>query len=64
MTGTIDRKAFGRMPTAALILTLTLSVGSVSAQDVLPFPAPPMGGKIGPTMPAMFTPVVSSRELK
>ena len=25
-------------------------VASVTAQDVLPFPTPPMGGKVGPTM--------------
>ena len=31
------------------IVTLLLSAGA-SAQDVLPFPSPPMGGKVGPTM--------------
>ena len=32
------------------ILVLMLSAGPVGAQDVLPFPSPPMGGKVGPTM--------------
>jgi arylsulfatase len=27
-----------------------LFASSIAAQDVLPFPAPPMGGKVGPTM--------------
>ena len=35
---------------ATVILVLMLSAGSARAQDVLPFPAPPMGGKVGPTM--------------
>ena len=29
---------------------LVLSVGPIAAQDVLPFPDPPMGGTVGPTM--------------
>ena len=32
------------------ILALMLAAGPVLAQAVLPFPAPPMGGKVGPTM--------------
>jgi len=32
------------------ILVLMLSAGVLAAQDVLPFPTPPMGGKVGPTM--------------
>jgi arylsulfatase len=33
-----------------LTFLLSLSAGSVMAQDVLPFPEAPMGGKVGPTM--------------
>jgi len=32
------------------MLFFLISVASVSAQEVLPFPDPPMGGKVGPTM--------------
>ena len=32
------------------IVALLLSAAAVVAQDVLPFPTPPMGGKVGPTM--------------
>ena len=35
---------------SALITILMLSAVTVIAQDVLPFPSPPMGGKVGPTM--------------
>jgi len=35
---------------AAAIPCLALFAASVTAQDVLPFPTPPMGGKVGPTM--------------
>ena len=34
---------------AAAFIVIVFS-GSVDAQEVLPFPDPPMGGKIGPTM--------------
>jgi len=40
----------GQVLQAAVIPCLTLFAGPVSAQDVLPFPMPPMGGKVGPTM--------------
>jgi len=33
-----------------LMALALLGAGSSWAQDVLPFPAPPMGGKVGPTM--------------
>jgi hypothetical protein len=33
-----------------MILVLMPWVGTARAQDVLPFPTPPMGGKVGPTM--------------
>ena len=38
--------------TKTILLTLALAGCSLSAlaQRVLPFPAPPMGGKVGPTM--------------
>jgi len=32
------------------IIALLLIAGVAAAQDVLPFPNPPMGGKVGPTM--------------
>ena len=32
------------------MIALLLAAGSAVAQDVLPFPTPPMGGKVGPTM--------------
>ncbi len=32
------------------ILALIFTPANVLAQDVLPFPTPPMGGKVGPTM--------------
>ena len=35
---------------AALVSSLIFAAGVVVAQDVLPFPEPPMGGKVGPTM--------------
>ena len=35
---------------AALVLLLLVLAGPTAAQDELPFPSPPMGGKIGPTM--------------
>ena len=34
----------------ALAVTLAASSGPLAAQDVLPFPTPPMGGTVGPTM--------------
>ena len=35
----------------SLILAfLVMPQTGIFAQDVLPFPAPPMGGKVGPTM--------------
>jgi arylsulfatase A-like enzyme len=34
----------------AVILVLFISPGAVVAQEILPFPEPPMGGKVGPTM--------------
>jgi len=41
-------------PTNALVtigvVVLLLGAGRTLAQDVLPFPSPPMGGKVGPTM--------------
>jgi len=41
-------------PTNALVtigvVALLLGAGRALAQDVLPFPSPPMGGKVGPTM--------------
>ena len=37
------------IPCAAAFIVLVFS-GSVDAQDVLPFPDAPMGGKVGPTM--------------
>lgn len=39
-----------RLKLAAIAVTLAGSFGPVAAQDVLPFPTPPMGGKVGPTM--------------
>ena len=33
-----------------VILLVLQWTGAVGAQDVLPFPGPPMGGKVGPTM--------------
>ena len=33
-----------------VILVVLQWAGAVGAQDVLPFPEPPMGGKVGPTM--------------
>lgn len=38
--------------TVATILTIVFlqSASAVLARDVLPFPSPPMGGKVGPTM--------------
>jgi len=33
-----------------MILVLMSWVGTARAQDVLPFPTPPMGGKVGPTI--------------
>jgi arylsulfatase A-like enzyme len=43
------------MKNAKILITgmttvVLLSAGFVSAQEVLPFPEPPMGGKVGPTM--------------
>jgi arylsulfatase len=38
------------MSSAALMSSLIFAAGVVVAQDVLPFPPPPMGGKVGPTM--------------
>jgi arylsulfatase A-like enzyme len=42
------------MKNAKILIGMTtvvlLSAGFVPAQDVLPFPEPPMGGKVGPTM--------------
>ena len=35
---------------AAAIPFLMLFAGSIAAQETLPFPTPPMGGKVGPTM--------------
>jgi arylsulfatase len=35
---------------SAVAVFLILSGGSVTAQDELPFPDPPMGGEVGPTM--------------
>ena len=32
------------------VVTLLLSVSVAAAEDVLPFPTPPMGGKVGRTM--------------
>ena len=32
------------------ILVLLLTSGAATAQEELPFPSPPMGGKVGPTM--------------
>jgi arylsulfatase len=42
-----------RTITSLALVTTTLALfaaGSAWAQDVLPFPTPPMGGKVGPTM--------------
>ena len=40
-----------KTPVSATITILSMiSSGSASAQDVLPFPEPPMGGKVGPTL--------------
>jgi len=40
-----------RIPITQLLIGLALLVADPAwAQDVLPFPAPPMGGKVGPTM--------------
>ena len=33
-----------------VMLALICLTGPVCAQDILPFPTPPMGGKVGPTM--------------
>ena len=33
-----------------IAVTAMLTSGTLTAQDVLPFPSPPMGGKVGPTM--------------
>ena len=35
---------------SCLALIVYLAAGPLTAQDVLPFPDPPMGGKVGPTM--------------
>jgi len=45
-------QCFTPQPIIWSVLTafLFLAAGSVSAQEVLPFPEPPMGGKVGPTM--------------
>jgi len=45
-TSTARRQLLRSAVTSALIL----AAGSALAQDVLPFPEPPMGGKVGPTM--------------
>lgn len=34
----------------AVAVTVMLASGPLTAQDVLPFPSPPMGGKVGPTI--------------
>ena len=40
-----------RLRTVAAIGIFALCFGTTaSAQEVLPFPSPPMGGKVGPTM--------------
>jgi len=50
-TGQIGVKSPQQMTIAVLILSLAVSVGAVCAQDILPFPTPPMGGEIEtPTM--------------
>ncbi len=40
----------GRLPLGALASLLLLLPGSGLSQEVLPFPEPPMGGTVGPTM--------------
>ena len=35
---------------SCLALIVCLAAGPLTAQDVLPFPDPPMGGEVGPTM--------------
>ncbi len=35
---------------SAALIALLLPAAPLAAQDVLPFPTPPMGGKVGPTM--------------
>ena len=41
----------GRLKTFNLALVLILWAGSAAAQDVLPFPEPPMGGEVAtPTL--------------
>lgn len=37
-------------PLGVLTALLMLAAGAIGAQDVLPFPDPPMGGEVGPTM--------------
>ena len=38
------------IPSLALASVVLLASATASAQDVLPFPDPPMGGKVAPTM--------------
>ena len=40
----------GRLLLGATLAVFTLQIGPALGQEVLPFPDPPMGGKVGPTM--------------
>lgn len=44
------RHTQSRLIVGHLTFSLCLTAGSVMGQDVLPFPEPPMGGKVGPTI--------------
>jgi len=45
-----NRKLIGCVTTSLCATLAGGTVMSAHAQDVLPFPDPPMGGKVGPTM--------------
>ena len=40
----------GLRTVATIGIAVLFFAANASAQDVLPFPSPPMGGKVGPTM--------------